>query len=213
MTTTDTTITTELFSSTTTVDTPVPSITRIEISKRDVPYPEWLPETYRTGRVSYGCKCLRRSMSTPVVTSTKTAEVVTATEASTTTDTVTDTYQSTVIVAETAEAVTTTEVSTTTDTMTSTSQSSVTETAEPVPSVVTKRAMIQVFRKSTDAAVGWMYMSNGPAITSDPTLAGVVRFDVLEGVKTASQLRLTPEGYSPAALGFNVPASQSLGAY
>lgn len=169
---------------------PISTFTAVKNRKRDVPYPVWLPESYRNGRVSYACNCLSRLISTPVVTSTETAEPVTSTEATATTDTVTSIYHSTVIV-------------------TSITQPS----APPAPSLVAKRAMIQVFRKSTSAAVGWLYMSNGPAIASESISAAVFGFSVLEGATSTSQVRISSEGHSPTALGFNTAANQILENY
>jgi hypothetical protein len=70
--------------------------------------------------------------------------------------------------------------------------------------------MIAVYRKSSGAKVGYVYMSSGPAITTDPTLAVVVAFTLPAGETPAKALRLLPEGYSPAALGFNCPNTQEL---
>lgn len=135
-------------------------------------------------------QCLIRLIYTPVITSTETAEPVTVTEATTTTNTVTSTYHSTVIVTSTAEP-----------------------PPHPEPSVVTKRAKIQVFRTSNGATVGWMYLSSGPAITSDPSIAGVVSYEILEGATSASQVRFTLETSSSTAPGFTAPRSIGLENY
>ncbi|KAK5662709.1 hypothetical protein OQA88_8625 [Cercophora sp. LCS_1] len=102
VTTTETTVTTEIESTTTTVSALQSTVTVYErADKRQVVYPDWPPETYKEGRVSHACKCLRRLISTPVVTSTETADRATITDATTTTDTVTSTYRSTAIVTST----------------------------------------------------------------------------------------------------------------
>lgn len=148
----------------------------------------WLPETYSGGRVSYACGCLSRLISTPVITSTETAEPVTSTDATTTTDTVTSTYHSTVIVTSTAQPL-----------------------APPAPSLVAKRARIEVLRTSNGAPMGWVF-TNGVVvgITTNLDLAAVFSFSVLEGATSTSQGRLTFEAYSPAALGVMVGSNTKI---
>ena len=77
--------------------------------------------------------------------------------------------------------------------------------------MVTKRAKIQVFHASTGASVGWVYRSNGPAITGDPAIAVVVTYEILEGATSASQVRFTFQ--DSLALGFNAPMSLRLEDY
>lgn len=150
--------------------------------KRDIAYPEWLPTTYKAGRVSSACRCLGLSLSTPVFTSTATAEAVSVTEATTVTETATTTYHSTLLVTETAQP--------------------------PAPAKVAVK--IQVFRKSTGAANGWLYMSGSPAVTGDPGGAASFSLEVPYGVTTTSPGRINVTQHEPQALGFEFPASVSL---
>jgi len=78
---------------------------------------------------------------------------------------------------------------------------------------VTKRAKIQIYRVSTQSYIGYVYMSSGPAVTSDPNVAATFRYNLTAGAASASQVRFEVEGYAPASLGFNVPAAQSMKNY
>ncbi|KAK3315942.1 hypothetical protein B0H66DRAFT_604248 [Apodospora peruviana] len=156
------------------------------VTKRDaVDYPPWLPATYKSGRVSSACSCLGIPLSVATSTVSDVASTATVTASATVTETTTSTAHTTALATATV-------------------------TPPTAPVIVTRRAMIQVFRVSTNVPVGWIYMSSGPSITTDPTIATVFGFDVAEGAATASTVRFSPEGYSPAALGFNVPATQRL---
>ena len=158
-------------------------------AKRSVEYPEWLDPTYSPERVSSACQCL--SIAAPSQTTvTATAQAVTVTDDATVTETTTSTL--------------TTDLGVVTQTVWTT------VTPTPAPSAVPVRAMIAVYRKSSGAKVGYVYMSSGPAITTDPTLAVVVAFTLPAGETPAKALRLLPEGYSPAALGFNCLNTQEL---
>jgi hypothetical protein len=78
---------------------------------------------------------------------------------------------------------------------------------------VIKRAKIQIHRVSTQSDIGYVYMSSGPAVTSDLNVAAIFRYNLTEGAVSASQVRFEAEGYAPASLGFNVPAAQSMKNY
>ncbi|KAK4160372.1 hypothetical protein QBC43DRAFT_338321 [Cladorrhinum sp. PSN259] len=183
-------------------------------AKRSVDYPEWLSITYSPDRVSSACKCLSISPSdAATVTATATAEPVTVTEEGsvvtrTTTSIVTDIGVTTVVVMTTV-TVRPSQPPPAPSSSTSTSTSS----AMPAPSSVAKRALVQVLRKDTGSAAGWLYMSSGPAITTDPTVAVPISFSVSSDATTATRLRFSPEGYSPNVLGFNTPASVELRNY
>ncbi|KAK3995724.1 hypothetical protein QBC44DRAFT_387912 [Cladorrhinum sp. PSN332] len=171
-------------------------------AKRSVGYPEWLQTTYSPERVSSACQCLSIAPSSAAtVTITGTAEAVTVTEGAVVTETTTSTLTTIGVITVT---VTTTERPSQASTSTSTSS------AAPSPSSIAKRAMVQVLRKSTGAGVGWLYMSSGPGITTDPTLAAVVGFSISSDTTTASKVRISVQGYSPYALGFDGVISREL---
>ncbi|KAM7219093.1 hypothetical protein V8F06_005531 [Rhypophila decipiens] len=172
---------------TTTVTTvPAPAGKRDSFVRRAVDYPSWLPTKYLPARVSSACHCL--GVPRAVTTRTVSDPAVTLTTTAMVTDTTTSTIHSTAI-------------ATTTNLV-----------QPPAPSIVERRARIQVLRKSTNSAVGWIYMSNGPAIGSDPTMAVPVRFNLTAGATTASKVRFEIEGYN-GALSFSVPVSQRLENY
>lgn len=75
-----------------------------------------------------------------------------------------------------------------------------TETAKPV--VSKRRATIEVLRKDTQASVGWLYYSNGLAITSVAAQAIPVNFTLTPGATTGSAVRIYLEDMAPLALGF-----------
>lgn len=102
----------------------------------------------------------------------------------------------------TAEAATLTAPTTVTETTTTTLHSTaiVTETAKP--QVSTQRATIEVLRKDTGASIGWLYMSSGPAITTDATQAVPINFTLTPGATKGSAVRISVEGVTPSALGF-----------
>lgn len=140
--------------------------------KRDVALPPWLPTSYGPRYISKACACL--SISPSVSTLTATADPVTITAPVTTTETTTTTVLSTAITTETA--------------------------APPAP--LTKRVYVEFLRKDTGASVGYLYHSSGPAIANSIGQAAPVSFTVPAGVTTASQLRITIDGLTPSALGF-----------
>lgn len=167
-----------------TVPAPAPAPTPKKRAKRSVDYPEWLPSTYKPARVSSACQCLSIAPSATTATVTATAEAVTVTEEATVTETTTSTLFTIGIV-------------------------TVTQTPTPTPSPVTLKVRIAVHRKSTDERIGYVYLSNGPAIATDANLAITMDFTVPGGATTGRMLRLVPTGQS-LALAFNVPASREL---
>lgn len=160
----------------------------VDLQKRDVEYPPWLPTKYLPARVSSACHCLSAPLA--VATRTVSDEAITITTTATITDTTTR------MIHTTANAIATTTV-----------------VPPPAPRLVQRRALIQVVRVSNGSPVGYLYMSNGPAITSDPTLAVVVRFNTTEGAETTSSVRFQPEGYGDAGLAFSIPTSATLKDY
>lgn len=95
----------------------------------------------------------------------------------------------------TAEAVTLTTAVTVTETDVSTFA---TETAI---ATVPKALGIQVFRKDTGASVGYLYWSNGPAITTTVTAAFKINFSLAKGTTYGEALRITTELSTDSALG------------
>lgn len=177
-----------------TVAASTPEYTMEKKAKRTVDYPEWLASTYSPERVSSACQCLSiPAASEATVTATATAEAVTLTDDATVTETITNTV--------------TTDIGVVTQTVWTT------VVPTPTPSTVAQRAIISVHHKGTGALVGYVYMSSGPAITTDRTLAAVVKFDMPAGATTASKLRLLVEGYSPSALSFQCPVNLELQNY
>lgn len=168
---------------TVTIPAPAPAPTPKGKAKRSVQYPEWLAPTYSPARVSSACQCL--SIAPSGITVTATAEAITVTEDITVTETTTSTLVTIGVV-------------------------TVTQTATPSP--VTQKTKIAVHRKSTGDRVGYMYLSAGPAITSDANAALTVDITVPGGATTATMLRLIPAGNS-VALGFQVSASRELRDY
>ncbi|KAG7285732.1 hypothetical protein NEMBOFW57_008026 [Staphylotrichum longicolle] len=163
-------------------------------AKRTVDYPEWLASTYSPERVSSACQCLSiPAASEATFTATATAEAVTLTDDATITETITNTV--------------TTDIGVVTQTVWTT------VVPTPTPSAVPQRAIISVHHKGTGALVGYVYMSSGPAITTDRTLAAVVKFDMPAGATGARRLRLQVEGDSPSALSFHCPVSLELQNY
>lgn len=155
-----------------TVTVPAPSAPTAELpAKRDDVYPAWLPSTYGTKYISQACSCL--SLAPSVITATSTADAVTETGAATVTETVTSTVYATAVA---------------------------TETAKPAPSPVSRAVRIEAIRKNAGTSLGYIYNSNGPAVSTNPNSAARFEFTVLEGETSASQLRLTS---SFGALGFN----------
>ncbi len=153
-------------------------------AKRSIEYPDWLPPTYDTSRVSSACHCLNIVPSaTTVIRFSSTAEPVTVTEHATVTETTTSTLTTVGIVTVTATP-------------------TPTPTANPLP----QNIKIAVHRASNDDLVGYVYLSNGPAVSSDVKNAVTVGISSTGGT---SRLRLTPAGGS-VALGFNVPATREL---
>ncbi|KAK4175500.1 hypothetical protein QBC36DRAFT_241031 [Triangularia setosa] len=162
-------------------------------------YPTWLPsgpEAYPDFRISSACHCLDKSSAIPVSTTTVTHidpdNAITVTKPAT--STVISTLLSTVTATETLAP-----------------------PAPPAPSSTTiTNVMIQVFRKSTGASVGWLYDSNGPAIATDPTIArhydiSIPEFDVDQ---SGSQARISAIGGDASkAVGFTGPASIKLEDY
>jgi hypothetical protein len=71
--------------------------------------------------------------------------------------------------------------------------------------------MIEVLRKADLAFLGWLYNSNGPAVTSAATSA-TFTFTVPSGATTASQVRIAIDG-TVLFLGFSKPASLELENY
>jgi hypothetical protein len=111
--------------------------------------------------------------------------------------------QSVATTTTTAEAVTLTSAATVTATTTSIIHSTAIATATALPLISTRRTKIEVLRKDTQASVGWLYNSAGPAITTDVNQAGIVDFTLSPGATTGSAVRITLEGVvSPSALGF-----------
>ncbi len=163
----------------------VPAPTPKKKAKRSIEYPGWLPSTYDTSRVSSACQCLSIAPSATTVTVSATAEAVTVTEHATVTETTTSTLVTIGIV-----------------TVTATPTPTPTPTANPNP----QHVKIAVYRVSTGQRDGYIYLSNGPAITTDVNAAITVDITSTGG---ASTLRLTPAG-SSVALGFSVAASQEL---
>ncbi len=155
-------------------------------AKRSIEYPDWLPSTYDTSRVSSACQCLSIAPSATTITVSATAEAVTVTEQATVTETTTSTLVTVGIVTVTATP-------------------TPTPTANPFP----QHVKIAVYRVSTGQRDGYLYLSNGPAVTTDVNTAMTVDITSTGG---ASKLRLTPAGGSDA-LGFNVAASKELKDY
>ncbi|KAK4681729.1 hypothetical protein QC764_109980 [Podospora pseudoanserina] len=141
-------------------------------AKRDNAYPTWLPTSYGEKYISQACSCL--SLPPAISTVTSTADAVTLTDATTITETTTETIHTTAIA---------------------------TETAKPAPKPVKRMIKIEVIRKNAGTPLGWIYNSNGPAITTSnnqqPTL---FEFNLLENETVGSQLRLS-SSFGP--LGFN----------
>ncbi|KAK3345939.1 hypothetical protein B0T25DRAFT_583223 [Lasiosphaeria hispida] len=131
--------TTEIDTTTTTAPAPV-TVTALRRRKerRTIDYPEWLPATFASTRVSSACLCL--SISQSIATSTATADAVTSTAPVTVTSTATSTAYSTTIATATALPL--------------------------VPT--TKSTKIEIFRIDTGASVGYVYDSSGPAIGTLP---------------------------------------------
>ncbi|KAM7187516.1 hypothetical protein V8F33_011163 [Rhypophila sp. PSN 637] len=168
---------------TTVTAVPAPAGKRDSFVRRAVDYPSWLPTKYLPARVSSACHCLGVPLA--VTTRTVSDPAVTLTTTAMVTDTTSSTIHSTVI-------------------------ATTTNLVQPLASsIVERRALLQVISKSTNAAVGWIYISNGPAITSDPTRAVPVSFNLTTGATTASTVRLVFEGYN-GALSFSAPASVRL---
>lgn len=152
-------------------------------AKRSIEYPDWLPPTYDTSRVSSACHCLNIVPSATTVTFSATAEAVTVTQDATMTETTSSTLVTIGVVTVT-----------------------VTPTPTPTANPVPQKVRIAVQRASTGAQVGYIYLSNGPAISTDVNAAITVDITATGG---ASTLRLTPAGGS-VALGFNVAATREL---
>ncbi|KAK1764216.1 hypothetical protein QBC33DRAFT_595440 [Phialemonium atrogriseum] len=117
--------------------------------------------------------CACLSVPLSVATNTATAEAVTLTAPVTVTETTTNILHSTVIVTETAK-----------------------------PLVSKRRATIEILRKDTQASVGWLFNSNGLAITSNAAQAIPVNFTLTPGATTGSAVRIYLEDMTPLALGF-----------
>ncbi|KAK3331611.1 hypothetical protein B0T19DRAFT_472670 [Cercophora scortea] len=149
--------------------------------KRAVDFPAWLPTSYttKTKRVSSACLCLSVPLSD--ATSTTTAEEATTVTAS---ETVTITATETTTVA------------------TLHSIAIATVTALPVVAPITTVAKIEILRKDTEASVGWLYLSTGPAITTNSALAASVEFTITAGATANSGVHISIPGNTPSALGF-----------
>ncbi len=163
-----------------------PAPTPKKKAKRSIEYPGWLPSTYDTSRVSSACQCLSIAPSATTVTVSATAEAVTVTEHATVTETTTSTLVTVGIVTVTA-----------------------TPTPTPTANSIPQHVRIAVYRVSTGQRDGYIYLSNGPAVTTDVNAAITVDITSTGG---ASTLRLTPAGGS-VALGFSVTANQELKNY
>ncbi|KAK0667170.1 hypothetical protein QBC41DRAFT_366366 [Cercophora samala] len=149
-----------------------PSTVTVTPVKRNDAYPTWLPASYGTKYISQACSCL--SLSPAISTVTSTAEAVTATEATTVTETTTETVHTTAIA---------------------------TETAKPAPKSVKRVVKIEAIRKNAGTSLGFIYNSNGPAITSSANQqATLFEFNLLDDKTAGSQLRLSS---SAGTLGFN----------
>ncbi|KAK4227373.1 hypothetical protein QBC38DRAFT_391217 [Podospora fimiseda] len=149
------------------------------IAKRDlstVEYPDWLGTTYGTKYVSSACACLSVAPSVATITSTADAVTITGIE----------------------EYVTVTE--TTTSTVLATATAVVTLIPEP-PKPITRVVKIEALRKDNGVSEGWLYDTNGVAITTEDR-AATFRFTLSGGAKTGSAVRITADGIS-GALGFN----------
>jgi len=168
------------YDETITVTVPAVSISTVmpfrrHVKPRSVAYPEWLPTTHPARRVSSACACL--SISQAVTTDTATAEAVTITDSATVTETTTSTTTKEIAV--------------------------VTVTATPAP--VKLRVKIQVLHKDNGASQGWLYYSNGPAVTSpdQQSQGSTFNFTLPPGAATASQMRIDYEGgVDPPSLSF-----------
>ncbi len=160
-----------------TATVPASSTLNVTPEKRDNVYPTWLPSTYGTKYISQACSCL--SLAPSVTTATTTADAVTETDAATVTETITTTVH---IIAVT------------------------TETAKPAPRPVFRAVKIEAIRKNAGTSLGYIYNSNGPAVTANSNSAVRFEFTLLEGQMTGSQLRLTS---SSGALGFNKDSNPS----
>ncbi|RKU41933.1 hypothetical protein DL546_003006 [Coniochaeta pulveracea] len=101
----------------------------------------------------------------------------------------------------TAEAATITASLTVTETSTTTAEdiAIVTVTAAPLP--VTYRAVIEVLRKDTGATQGYIYNSNGPAVTDQVARAATVNFSIPGGATYAETVQINVEGLTQV-LGF-----------
>ncbi|KAK3385746.1 hypothetical protein B0H63DRAFT_560280 [Podospora didyma] len=170
-----------------TVTVTVPATTTtVAPAKRDiaeplVAFPDWLPTGYRPARVSSACACL--SIQPSVTTAAATAEAATLTETATL-------AQTTVTTAHTV--------------------ATVTEVAKPVPVLVKRTIKIEVLRKDTQAVVGYLYNSNGPAVSS--TVAGAFSFPLSSDLTTSSAVRISVDGITQV-LGFSKPSSVALENY
>ncbi|KAB5566699.1 hypothetical protein GE09DRAFT_1107868 [Coniochaeta sp. 2T2.1] len=146
------------------------------------------------------------STSTVYSTSTETSPASVSSESSSTGRTISSTTDasSSIEVSTTddpASQTSTTDIATsTTEPSTSESTTAVpTETAAPLP--IQRQAKIEVLRKDTQASVGWLYYSSGPAIGQEAQ-ASSVNFTLSAGATTESRVRINLEGLSPPTLGF-----------
>ncbi|KAK3681779.1 hypothetical protein B0T22DRAFT_485250 [Podospora appendiculata] len=167
-----------------TVTVPAPTPTAapaVTYLKRAVDFPAWLPTSYmtKTKRVSSACQCL--SVPPAVATSTATAE-----------DATTVTASKTVTVTAT--------VTTTVATMHSVAIATV--TALPVIAPRITVAKIEVLRKDTQASVGWLYFSSGPAITTNAALGASFEITLPGSATSSSGVHISAPGNTPSALGF-----------
>ncbi|KAK4197920.1 hypothetical protein QBC40DRAFT_341636 [Triangularia verruculosa] len=143
-----------------------------ETITRDNIYPTWLPISYGTKYLSQACSCL--SLPPAISTIRSTADVVTVTNPVTITKTITETIHTIAIT---------------------------TVTAKPAPNPVNRAVKIEAVRKNAGTSLGYLYNSNGPAVTTNINSATLFEFTLPDDKSAGSQLRLSA---SPGgALGFN----------
>ncbi|KAF7555261.1 hypothetical protein G7Z17_g2314 [Cylindrodendrum hubeiense] len=137
-------------------------------------YPNWLAQSYPASRVSSACLCLTIPQS--VATQTETAEAVTQTTA--------------III---------------TETKTSTFLATATATATAVPTTPTNyRVGIEIFQKSTGASIGYLYTSNGLAISAAIGAAVEISFDLPSGATYAEDIHLSSATFDNFAQGVSM---------
>jgi hypothetical protein len=90
----------------------------------------------------------------------------------------------------TAEAATITASVTVTEITTTTANDIAVITVTAAPPPVTYRAVIEVLRADTDASQGYIYNSNGPAVTTQAAQAATVNFTIPGGVTSAQTVRI-----------------------